>query len=202
MEQIGGAVTVAKGISDWGMMAMTAAFFLVLSAGLMVACFKWFKSIINDIIKGQKDTMSELLEETRNQNSMLATLTEGLKPEVQLRIKNTSNVYFDLAKEQVCRMIKKIREENHIVDREATGKKIRSLLRNLHEDRNSRFDCYTYKGNKLSSYTNSDWIEKVALVVESEIYNESGPNNGRAYTNVSTVYDDIKLDFYHRLNDV
>jgi len=202
MEQIEGAVTVAKGISDWGMMAMTAAFFLVLSAGLMVACFKWFKSIINDIIKGQKDTMSELLEETRTQNSMLATLTEGLKPEVQLRIKNTSNVYFDLAKEQVCRMIKKIREENHIADREATGKKIRSLLRNLHEDRNSRFDCYIYKGNKLSSYTNSDWIEKVALVVESEIYNESGPNNGRAYTNVSTVYDDIKLDFYHRLNDV
>lgn len=202
MEQIEGAVTVAKGISDWGMMAMTAAFFLVLSAGLMVACFKWFKSIINDIIKGQKDTMSELLEETRTQNSMLATLTEGLKPEVQLRIKNTSNVYFDLAKEQVCRMIKKIREENHIADREATGKKIRSLLRNLHEDRNSSFDCYTYKGNKLSSYTNSDWIEKVALVVESEIYNESGPNNGRAYTNVSTVYDDIKLDFYHRLNDV
>ena len=202
MEQIEGAVTVAKGISDWGMMAMTAAFFLVLSAGLMVACFKWFKSIINDIIKGQKDTMSELLEETRTQNSMLATLTEGLKPEVQLRIKNTSNVYFDLAKEQVCRMIKKIREENHIADREATGKKIRSLLRNLHEDRNSRFDCYTYKGDKLSSYTNSDWIEKVALVVESEIYNESGPNNGRAYTNVSTVYDDIKLDFYHRLNDV
>lgn len=202
MEQIEGAVTVAKGISDWGMMAMTAAFFLVLSAGLMVACFKWFKSIINDIIKGQKDTMSELLEETRTQNSMLATLTEGLKPEVQLRIKNTSNVYFDLAKEQVCRMIKKIREENHIADREATGKKIRSLLRNLHEDRNSRFDCYTYKGNKLSSYTNSDWIEKVALVVESEIYNESGPNNGRAYTNVSTIYDDIKLDFYHRLNDV
>lgn len=87
MEQIEGAVTVAKGISDWGMMAMTAAFFLVLSAGLMVACFKWFKSIINDIIKGQKDTMSELLEETRTQNSMLATLTEGLKPEVQLRIK-------------------------------------------------------------------------------------------------------------------
>ena len=143
MEQIEGAVTVAKGISDWGMMAMTAAFFLVLSAGLMVACFKWFKSIINDIIKGQKDTMSELLEETRTQNSMLATLTEGLKPEVQLRIKNTSNVYFDLAKEQVCRMIKKIREENHIADREATGKKIhRFFLQNKisvhHRLRNDR----------------------------------------------------------------
>lgn len=201
MEQIEAATNVARGISDLGMMAMTAAFFLILSAGLMVACFKWFKTLINDIIKDQKDTMVELLEETRTQNTMLASLTEGLKPETQLRIKNTSGVYFDLAKEQVCRMIKKIREENHIVDREATGKKIRNLLRNLHEDRNSRFDCYTYRGKKLSSYTSIDWVEKVAKVIEDEIYNASGPNNSRAYTNVSAIYDDIKIDFYHHINN-
>ena len=180
---------------------MTAGFFLILSAGLMVACFKWFKTLINDIIKDQKDTMVELLEETRTQNAMLGTLTEGLKPETQLRIKNTSGVYFDLAKEQVCRMIKKIREENHIIDHEATGKKIRNLLRNLHEDRSSRFDCYTYRGKKLSSYTSADWVEKVAKVVEDEIYNASGQNNSRAYTNVSAAYDDKKIDFYHRLNN-
>lgn len=201
MEQIEAATNVARGISDLGMMAITAAFFLILSAGLMVACFKWFKTLINDIIKDQKDTMVELLEETRTQNTMLASLTEGLKPETQLRIKNTSGVYFDLAKEQVCRMIKKIREENHIVDREATGKKIRNLLRNLHEDRNSRFDCYTYRGKKLSSYTSIDWVEKVAKVIEDEIYNASGPNNSRAYTNVSAIYDDIKIDFYHHINN-
>lgn len=201
MGQIEAATTVAKGINDLGMMAMTAGFFLILSAGLMVACFKWFKTLINDIIKEQKDTMVELLEETRTQNSMLGTLTEGLKPETQLRIKNTSGVYFDLAKEQVCRMIKKIREENHIIDHEATSKKIRNLLRNMHEDRNSRFDCYTYRGKKLSAYTSPEWIEKVAQVVEGEIYNASGPNNSRAYTNVAAAYDDIKLDFYHRLNN-
>lgn len=201
MEQIEAATNVARGISDLGMMAMTAGFFLILSAGLMVACFKWFKTLINDIINDQKDTMVELLEETRTQNTMLASLTEGLKPETQLRIKNTSGVYFDLAKEQVCRMIKKIREENHIVDREATGRKIRNLLRNMHEDRNSRFDCYTYRGKKLSSYTSINWIEKVAKVIEDEIYNASGPNNSRAYTNVSAIYDDIKIDFYHNLNN-
>lgn len=201
MEQIEAATNVAKGINDLGMMAMTAGFFLILSAGLMVTCFKWFKTLINDIIKDQKDAIVELLEETRTQNAMLGTLTEGLKPETQLRIKNTSGVYFDLAKEQVCRMIKKIREENHIIDHEATGKKIRNLLRNLHEDRNSRFDCYTYRGKKLSSYTSADWVEKVAKVVEDEIYNASGQNNSRAYTNVSAAYDDIKIDFYHRLNN-
>ena len=126
--------TFAKGISDWGMMAITAAFFLVLSAGLMIACFKWFKSIINGIINSTAKTMNDLLNETRVQNEMLADISEGLRPETQLRIKNTSSTYFDLSVEKVCRLIKKIREENHIVDRKATVDKIRNLVRNLHED--------------------------------------------------------------------
>lgn len=193
--------TIAKGISDWGMMAITAAFFLVLSAGLMIACFKWFKSIINGIINSTAKTMTDLLNETRVQNEMLADISEGLRPETQLRIKNTSSTYFDLSVEKVCRLIKKIREENHIVDRKDTVDKIHNLVRNLHEDRNSRFDCYSYRGKKLSDYTNPDWVEWVSKVIENEIYNENGANNGRAYTNVQAVYENIKLDFYHRINN-
>lgn len=192
--------TIAKGISDWGMMAITAAFFLILSAGLMIACFKWFKSIINGIINSTAKTMTDLLNETRAQNEMLADISEGLRQETLLRIKNTSGVYFDLSVEKICRIIKKIREENHIVDRKATVDKIRSLVRNLHEDRNSRFDSFTYRGKKLSSYTNPEWMDWVSKVVENEIYNENGTNNNRAYTNVQAVYENIKLDFYHRIN--
>lgn len=83
---------------------------------------------------------------------------------------------------------------------EATAEKIRTLLTNIHEDRNSRFDSFKYKGKSLSEYTNRKWIEWVAEVVEGELYNEASENNGRAYTNVKAVYDNIKLDFYHRLN--
>lgn len=193
--------TVAKSIGDVGMMAVTGAFFLILSAVLMVACFRWFKSLINKIITQWGAMMTDLLNETRAQNDALTNISEGLQPETQMRIKNTSSCYFDLAVEKVCRMIKKIREENHIVDRQATAHKIRTLLRNLHEDRNTRFDCYTYRGKKLSQYTSPEWIEEVARVVEQEIYNPGGENNGRAYTNVKAVYDDIKLDFYHKLNN-
>lgn len=44
-----------------------------------------------------------------------------------------------------------------------------------------------------------EWIEWVEQCVWSEVYAES-VNNGRAYTNVQTVYDRIKIDFYHKLN--
>lgn len=207
-EVVNAALQTGKGISDFGMMAITAGFFLVLSALLMVACFRWFMNMVNQLMTSQKeinqdykDTMRQLLEETRAQNERLNVLSESLMPETQLRIKTLSNVFFDLSVEKVCRIIKKLREENHISDKEATARKIRTLLTNIHEDRNSKLDCFSYRGNRLSEYTEKKWIEQVAKAVEAEIYNENGANNGRAYTNVESVYANIRLEFYHNLNE-
>lgn len=207
-EVVNAALQTGKGISDFGMMAITAGFFLVLSALLMVACFRWFVNMVNQLMTSQKeinqdykDTMRQLLEETRAQNERLNVLSESLMPETQLRIKTLSNVFFDLSVEKVCRIIKKVREENHISDKEATARKIRTLLTNIHEDRNSKLDCFSYRGNRLSEYTEKKWIEQVAKAVEAEIYNENGANNGRAYTNVESVYANIRLEFYHNLNE-
>lgn len=201
------SVVVAKGITDYGMLAMAAGFYLLFSASIMVMVFMWFKSIINKMLedskasqKQQQEGWKALLAETQQQNTMLNGLLEGLRPETQLRIRNLTGFAFDLAVEQVCRIIKKVREENHIVNREATKSKIRLLLHNIHEDRNSRFDTFTYNGKRLSLYCEEKWVEDVAQVIEGEVYNEDGPNNGRAYTNVKSVYDNIKTEFYVNLN--
>ena len=185
---------VARGISEYGILVMVAAFFLVFAAGVMLWNMRAYKNLIERMVSEFSDKLDKV-------NAMMIDVAEGLVPETQLRIKNISNVYFDLATEQVCRMIKKVREENHIADHEATVQKVRTLLRNLYEDRNSRFDSFTYRGKKLSGYCNPEWIEWVAKAIEGELYNEAGPNNGRAYTNIKAVYDNIKLDFYHRLNN-
>ena len=191
---------VARGISDFGMMAVTAAFFLVLSAAMMVAIFQWFKSIINQMMQDNKESLRELAKTANAQNDMLQDISEGLRTETQLRIRNLTGFAFDLSIEQVCRLIKHVREENHIIDHEATVIKIRKALQVIHNDRNSRFDPFTYRGKPLSEYCNPNWVEDVAKVVEGEIYNEDGTSNARAYTNVKLAYDNIKTDFYQRLN--
>ena len=191
---------VAKGISDFGMMAVTAAFFLVLSAAMMVAIFKWFKSIITQMMQDNKKSLQELAKTTNAQNDMLQDISEGLRTETQLRIRNLTGFAFDLSIEQVCRLVKRVREENHIIDREATAIKVRKSLQVIHNDRNSRFDPFTYRGRPLSEYCSEEWIEEVAKVVESELYNEDGANNARAYTNVKLAYDNIKTDFYQHLS--
>ena len=192
---------VAKGISDYGMMAVTAAIYLLLSAAMMIAIFKWFKTIINRILGQQTESMKQLAEIQSENNRMLKFMSDGLKTETMLRIRNLTGFAFDLSVEQVCRLVKRIRKENHIADRQTTADKIRKCLQVIHDDRNSRFDPFTYGGKPLSDYCNKRWVEDVAKVVESELYNEDGENNARAYTNIKLAYDNIKTDFYQRLND-
>ena len=200
MSEVQHVTEIARDISDYGIMIVICAFFLVLSGALMIVCFKWFKNIIEKMMSDYSDKLKHIQETDNKIVEAVVDIAEGLIPETQLRIKNISNVYFDLAVEKVCRLIKRLREENHIDDREAEEKKIRTLLRNIHEDRNSKLDSFRFRGKPLSEYCNPDWVEQVAKVVEGELYNENGANNRRAYTNVKAAYDNIKLDFYHRLN--
>lgn len=200
MNSITDVTTVAHGISDFGMMAVTAAFFLILSAAMMVAIFKWFKAIIEQMMQDNKESLQELAKTTNAQNDMLQDISEGLRTETLLRIRNLTGFAFDLSIEQVCRLIKRVRQENHIIDHEATAAKIRKSLMVIHNDRNSRFDPFTYRGKPISDYCVIEWVEDVAKVVEGEIYNADGANNSRAYTNVKLAYDNIKTDFYQRLN--
>ena len=192
-------LAVAKGISDYGIMVVICAVFLVLSAALMVACFRWFKTVIGDIISSHSKKLDRLETLAEENGQSMARIAEGLMPETQLRVRNITGAFFDLATEKVCRLIKKIREENHINDKEATDKKVHVLLHNLYADRNSKLDCFRYNGHKLSEYCNPEWVEWVAKVVESELYHKAGANNGRAFTNVKAVYDNIKIDFYNRM---
>ena len=201
MEQTEAALQVAKGISEYGILIVIAAFFLVFSIGVLVWNMVSYKNLTERIFTEFGEKITDVQEKANKNLETMVDIAEGLIPETQLRIKSISGVFFDLAVEKVCRLIKKIREENHIIDKEATKIKIHTLLHNLYEDRNSKFDNFRYRGKRLSEYSNPEWIEWVAKVIESELYNEAGVNNSRAYTNVKAVYDNIKLDFYHRITN-
>lgn len=194
-------ISVAKGISDFGMMAVAAAFFLVIGAALMWSCFAWFKALINNMIEQNTKGLEELRKETREQNSLLTDIAEGLRPETQLRIRNLTGFAFGESVDKVCRLIKRVRKENHIADLEKTKAKIRKSLQVIHNDRNSKFDVFTYKGNPISYYCEDAWIDAVENVVEAEIYHVDGANEERSRTNVEIVYDNIKTEFYQNMKE-
>lgn len=199
-EVIDAALKTSEGISEFGMLTVTAGFFLVLSAIMMISYFRWFMKIINDVMESQRETLKELLDETKEQNDKLTTLSEGLMPETQMRLKTISNLTFDLLCEKCIRLLQKVREENHISDKEATAAKIRRLLTVQFEDANSKFDAFFFRGKQLTHYTNINWVEQVAKIVESELYHEGGENTDRSRTNIESIYAKIKLEFYHNMS--
>lgn len=191
-------VSVAKGISDYGALAVLSASFILISVITQFSIFRWFKNIIDGLIKNTSCAIDDLLRETKMQNEQLTDIAEGLRPRTMLEIKDITKTCFDLSVEKVCQMIKRVKEENNIHDEESTKKKIRLLLTNLHEDRNSRFDNHIFKGKPLTYYTSTEWIDWVEDVVIKEVYSET-MNEKRARTNVIAVYDRIKLDTYHKM---
>ena len=63
-------VGVAKGISDYGALVIMGAVYLLLSASMMIAVFKWFKSVITQIMQDNKESLKDVLAETRKQNEL------------------------------------------------------------------------------------------------------------------------------------
>ena len=210
MDEVTHAIEVAKGISDYGFGAVAAGAFVVLALAVLGIVFWWFKqtisqmmatqqALINDMTKSNADKMDELLEETKKQNTMLLAIRDGLLDETMLQVKNTSGMAFDLSAYDVLEIIKTVRKENNISNREATMLKIRKLVGNQYRCVKSKMDCYPFKGKHLSDYMNDDWVDKVSSIVENEIYHDKGENANREHTNVFAAFDEIKLEFYNSI---
>ena len=201
LEVIEGSLKTAQGISELGFMVVVCGFFVVISALMWLGMMRWMMNTINDMMKSNKDMLAKLDAQMQENNKIMQSIAEGLRPETDQRIRILSKSMFNLARFEMMDIIHTVRTENHITDREGTEAKIAKLVTNLHEDKNSDFGYYTYRGRKLSSYTSPQWIEWMKQGVISEIYNDKGFNKDRMDTNVTAIFDRIKLDFHHRLHD-
>lgn len=64
---------LGKGISEWGMMTIAAAAYVLISYSVITRFLKWFSKVINNIIDRQQNILDEILE---------------LQKEILLRVKN------------------------------------------------------------------------------------------------------------------
>ena len=187
METTKSALEVAESISNFGMMAVAAAFFIVLAIVIMVMFVKWFKDIINNIMATNQNMLTQLDAQLKENNDVMRSIAEGLRPETLIRVQTTSEI------------IDTVRIENHISDRPKTEDKIEKLVLNLHEEMRGKFEYYSYRGKKLSQYTDNKWIDWMKNGVIGEIYSDLDRNEDRTHTNVSAIFNRIKLDFNHNL---
>jgi Txe/YoeB family toxin of Txe-Axe toxin-antitoxin module len=106
---------------------------------------------------------------------------------------------FDNGKFLIFRALQKIREENNLEDNEdIIEKKIQLIVENIHNDRNSKFDNFNYRGEKLSEYVNEAWVRRIVNLMMSELYAEAFDTK-RAMSNIDLAYQSFKVEFYKNL---
>ena len=83
MNGVNETLQVAKGISDYGIMIIICAVFLVLASGLMIACFRWFKTVIENILNDYSEQLRTLQETATKNGEAMVDIAEGLIPETK-----------------------------------------------------------------------------------------------------------------------
>ena len=147
IDNVNALTQAAESISNFGVLAVIAAMYLLLSGAMLLACFKWFKNIINSIIEKNEHMMNQLVKETQAQNKTLMDISESLRPTDLMQIQYIINTSFEAYVHRVCRLITDIKEENNIKDKEATKNKIHLRVSNLFKQRKRDYDIFSY--NKL-----------------------------------------------------
>lgn len=190
---------VAKGIHEYGVAVIICSVFIVLSVTLMITCFKWFKSIIENIMNNYSKQIEKLHEVSNKNGEILVDIAEGLVPETILRVQTILGLVMDVSFHKSRDLVVRIKEENNISNKDSTKKKIHTLVQNMFDDIVTKLEYYTFRGKALSQYINQDdYVESVSHIIENEVYLDL--NADRTYTNIKMVYDNIKLEMYHNLN--
>ena len=84
LEVIEGSLKTAQSISEFGLMVVICAFFVVLSALMMIAMFRWQMNTIDSVMKTNKEMLSKLDAQMQENNKIMQSIAEGLIPKTML----------------------------------------------------------------------------------------------------------------------
>ena len=174
---------VAKDISELGVLVVIAGFFIVLS--------------FYNLFRNSKTT-EEIIKLQRDMFNLLKIVSEGIGDETIQQIKAYAQACIDNNRLRLYLEVIRIMNQYGIKDRDATLKRITSLVRNVYNERNNRFDLFVYKGKKLSEYVNPEWTTRVIDVLMESLYMEDFDTK-KLYENLDVVYNDILNEFNRSL---
>jgi len=180
---------VSEAISLFGILIVIAAVFLVTVFILLITVIARYLKMTGDSVKSQNENMQILIIETREQKAVMESIAEGLTDKTDTQHKVILKCMIDADIERTMRLLRNIRKENNIHDIPAVTEKVHRLIKNLSNKRYEDLSNFPYRGRNLGILLEDGWQTRIAEVVLKELTLDE--NNGRAYTNVTTTYEDI-----------
>jgi hypothetical protein len=199
MDGVTDPLNVAKGITDYGFLAVAAGFFLV----IVFVAIKWFSKIISKEFTENSNNLSKLLSITEQFYNLLKSMKEDQDEMKFEDIKAILEWAFNNSCYEVIEATERINRFNNLKDNEdETREKLEKLIKNMANKRANKFDLFTYNGKTMAYYTErSEWRDMLVELIMKELYHKDGYNSDRAKVNIKLAYDGIKSDYINNLKN-
>ena len=181
-------IDVAKGISDYGFMAVYCGICLALTAWAVIRSVKKITKAV-ELLSETQQPMYEIVKEIRF----------GANRDLYAQANVVASYSFDYSRVEVLRALYRIVRDNNLEDRAGVERKVYLVLGNLQATRSIRMSNFSVNGRRLSEYIKPEWVEIVAKAMLAELYSDGKFNLDRAETNIGLVYNEIESSFLNEI---
>lgn len=190
------ALKTAEGISNFGALVVITAFAIVLCSFMIVYFFVSHRRMTRSMEKQNEMNNKNLAMTLKRLEDYLLPVSENARLSTLTAIYSIAENNFQLSTEKMLNIIERIQLENNIEDEEATRRKLKRFITNIHNERILYFKNFSYSGQTVDYYMSQKWIEYMVEIAFPEIYSK---NKSRARTNIKQAYDSIFIEFKQNL---
>ena len=205
-----GVMVMARGISDLGVLIITAACFLFISLITYITLLfitkkqtnnviNQFNALIKNLVESQQTKLDAILEYARQNESKITQLKEAITGEEFNKIRVATNYGFDFNKLSVALLINETKQANNLDQKREIESQVRMAIDNLYNRFSSELDYYEYNGRKASDFLEIEWKERIYDFCMKSIYDEKSVHCKYYIKLLSHYFDEFKVKFYEKL---
>jgi len=192
------AINVAKGIYEYGFSTMTLAFYLVVTGTMLFIVVRFFSRFLYKTMGIQQEVMNQLIINSDEQKNILMAIKESVNSNISSQNEIIANYMFKMDLHTIVREIHRIKEMNHIDDKEAVFLNLRQFLSNTFNKSKLNLALFAHDGTKLSNYMDETWLEITVQKCLEELYSKNYCIES-CYRNLGIVMEDFKIDFFNKI---
>jgi len=191
-------IEVAKGISEYGLMAIMCGFYLSITIIMLIWIFRRFTKMTDDTITKQETILKDISSTQTSIVSILNHMNEGIRDKTHQQSKLYGQACIENTKYKILYEAERIKQENNLSNKTLVEKKIYTVALNLYNERGTLFDGFNYKGKPLMEYTSTEWVKKVTETIIDCIYAEDYSSR-KLYRDLNITYNEILNEFFKNL---
>lgn len=180
---------VAKGVSEYGFMVVVSGFFILLCSVILFTIVKRYMKMTDENMKGSVKMMQSIADTLTSVARKIDDISEAEAEKNLTQIKTIAMMAKKYDVEFTMNMIRRIRTDNHLNEKEKLAAKVSALCKNLAMQRGDELSLFMYRGKPLDEYMPQSWHFQIEKTMLADLDMEE--SYSRTYSNMRNAFDSV-----------